>query len=91
MGGSKVCCECQSTSQLFPIKENDIETEEYVCLSCIKEGDSFGFCDYCGEEFAYPVSELNDYDECPDHKGESILSPEDQEGWEHNIRKWNEE
>lgn len=90
MNESKFCCECQSAVQLIPIKAEDQEAE-YICSSCIKQSNSFGLCKFCGEEIAYPVSELNKEGECADCQGESTLSPEDQEGWEHNIRKCSEE
>lgn len=93
MNESKICRECQRTVQLIPIKAEDTEDQEteYICSSCIKQSNSFGLCKYRGEEIAYPVSELNKEGECADCQGESTLSPEDQEGWEHNIRKCSEE
>ena len=85
MNESKIFRECQRTVQLIPIKAEDTEDQEteYICSSCIKQSNSsFGLCKCCGEEIAYPVSELNEEDECVDHQCESTFSPEDQEGCE---------
>lgn len=88
----KTCCDCDCgvENHLLPILEKGMETDEYICINCIKTSHSYGTCSYCGDEFAYPIQELNANRECPDHYGESNMSDEDREGWEHNIQKWSE-
>jgi len=88
-----ICCECNTTTNLIAIYDKDDEnTEQYICKSCVKNNDAYGYCWCCGEdEHCHYADDLNSNNECSIHKGESEMDPEDREGWEHNIRKWNEE
>lgn len=86
------CSICGGNHDSVLAAETDENNSEqlWACNSCALEGEEVGHCRYCGEDQIYPIEMLNYNWECPDHDGESILSPEDQEGWEHNILKWNE-
>lgn len=62
----------------------------YICDDCFSP-DEYDKCVYCGDHTYYKYSQLNSSFECPEHAGESIMDDEDAEGWEDNIRKFNEE
>ena len=62
----------------------------YICDDCFSP-DEYDKCVYCGDHTYYKYSQLNSSFECPEHAGESIMDDEDVEGWEDNIRKFNEE
>lgn len=88
---SNECVECGQSDDLIIIIEKGQDTGEFICQSCVDTSDAFGLCIYCGYEAAYPIGELNEAGECSSHYGESVMDPEEEEGWEDNIQRWNEE
>lgn len=91
MSDQAKCLKCECTENLIPVVSQGARTDDVICVPCVRREDEFSFCKLCAEEFAYYTEELTEDGECQDHKGELTLSPEDQEGWEHNARKWSEE
>jgi hypothetical protein len=86
------CTQCGSRDDsVIAAETDDYKYEQlWVCHRCASRDEDVGYCRYCGEDSVYPIEMLNSNSECPEHRGESIISPEDQEGWDDNIQKWNE-
>ncbi len=90
------CVNCSNIKSLSPIIEDDFDNpEKFICDSCKKEDANhsepdYGTCRYCGDDVLYPIEQINSEGECNEHKGESNMSAEEQEGWEGNIERWND-
>ena len=83
-------CGCVDNS-VKPAETDDNYPEQlWVCSRCVSVGEDVGNCIFCGDDMIYPVKMLNFSGECPEHEGESEMSPEDEEGWRHNMIKWSE-
>lgn len=52
-------------------------------------GEAFGYCVVCREEF--PIEELNHRGECPTHDGETEMSDEEREDWASYIENLNKQ
>ena len=96
------CIDCETPHRSFddmtPVYAHSDNTVDgsnpigHVCNSCLDnpEGDYFN-CWCCGDSLAYPTSIMSskgELPECPEHKGESEpSSDEEREGWDSLIRK----
>jgi len=82
------CTECGCDLPTIPInQENDrqYQPQTWVCNDCKSNSNAYGRCFYCGDEYLYRVSDLNENGECPEHAGESEpvdeFEAEDHESW----------
>jgi hypothetical protein len=85
---------CRTNTPVFTESTYEIDLDlikEHACTSCVRDyPEEYGHCRYCGEDILYTVDSLNENGECSEHEGESEMSEEDRQGWESNIRRWNE-
>lgn len=90
MDHPKECCDCGGTTGLIPIIEEEQDNGDVICRSCLESSDEYATCKFCqwdGKDVAYPVTEMSKNGECTEHDGESIMEPEDEEGWRHNVQR----
>lgn len=75
---SPVCDYCGSESYSSPVHGGP-GNQKWVCQACIRSNrEEIGHCWCCGSDVVHHASELNENNECSDHKGESNRGDEDE-------------
>ena len=79
----KCCRECGSKKNITPIKFNEEPSKDlFICKVCVKKHNDYFFCDYCGDEYAFPIKQRHRNGTCDEHASEVRLSEEDEAGWQ---------
>lgn len=84
-------CECcgYHLSVVVPITDpSHRHVDGWVCMHCVDRESSYKTCRYCGDDIIYRAHNVNSDDECPEHAGESILNPEEEQGYWDLIENW---
>jgi hypothetical protein len=88
-----ICADCEMVIDVNTVLDDSGEpTSRYICDRCLTHTESFGTCALCSEVFEIkdlkptPGGQLA----CPEHIDEFHLDPEEEEGWEGNIERWND-
>ena len=79
------CHESRATVKPVIDQKNNCE-QLWICDFCIDSNEEeVGNCIFCGDEHVYSQELLNSAGECPEHNGESYLSPQEQDDWDSYI------
>jgi len=79
----KCCRECGNKTNIAPIKFYEEPSKDlFICKVCVKKYDDYFFCDYCGDEYAYPVKQRHRNGTCEEHAYEVHISEEEIHGWQ---------
>lgn len=87
-----VCCSEPQSDRTNPLMvvsaDFDDGGQELVHLHCAKNDSRYGCCWCCRDERIFLAVDLNDADECPDHRGESVSDSleEDIDSYIENVR-----
>jgi len=78
------CENCGHKSlDITPLGYEESEPDGWVCASCVSRYDSeYEHCRYCGDDYVYRASDINEHGECSAHDGESALDDEESEDYE---------
>lgn len=88
-----ICVECEMVIDRKTVSDDSGEpTPQHICDRCLEHSENFGTCALCSEVFA--INDLKPtpggHLACHEHIDEFYLDPEEEEGWEGNIEKWND-
>jgi hypothetical protein len=79
----KCCRKCGSKTNIAPIKFLEEPSKDlFICKVCMKKHDEYFFCDYCGDEYAYPVTQRHRNGTCDEHASEVHIPEEEKHGWQ---------
>ncbi|QPG63832.1 hypothetical protein HFV04_003400 [Pseudomonas sp. BIGb0427] len=80
-GLAPACESCNHKSMdITPLGYEEREPEGWVCRDCATMyEDDYATCRYCGEDYIYRASEINERGECHEHDGESVYDEEEED------------
>lgn len=88
-----VCADCEIALHVNNVLDASGEaTSRHICDRCLDHSETYGTCALCSEVFEIKHLKPTPGGQfaCLEHIGEFHLDPEEEEGWEGNIERWND-